>query len=328
MVGSVVAVATLSAAYVGVARRDMRRAYRGSSSVAAEYDQWDKDGVLEHFWGVHIHHGHFGVSGKDRVSSGEAKERLLNRLIEAGGLGGVVADAARTRQASPRLLDVGCGIGGSSCYLARALGKSLTTEGVTLSPRQCARAKALAAEGRLGDRCAFTVADALALPFEANCFDVVWSLESGEHMPDKEAFVKEMVRVARPGGTILVATWCRRSTSGGLTPLTKAEAGSLDRIYDEWALPPFCSMEDYVKLFQATGEVDMGTLVAQDWSTQVARTWPLAIWDGFVGLPWLLARGPFVFWRTVRDVFAIRHMMRGFRKGYVTYAVVIIKKKS
>ena len=321
--------AVVALAYVSLVRRDARRAYTGGASVASEYDQWDKDGVLEHFWGVHIHHGHYGVSGRDRVPSVEAKERLLNRLIETASLYQAVAGVAKGRPGGPppSLLDVGCGIGGSSCYLARSLGKGLATEGVTLSPRQCERAGALAAAQGLEARCRFRVADALDLPHADASFDVVWSLESGEHMPDKRAFVRELVRVAKPGGTIVVATWCHRSTSAELTPLTKAEAASLARVYDEWALPPFCSIDDYVKLFDATGAVDMDTLVAEDWSVQVAKTWPMAIWDGFLGLPWLLARGPSVFWRTVRDVFAIKHMMRGFRKGYVTYAVIVAKRK-
>ena len=31
-----------------------------------------------------------------------------------------------------------------------------------------------------------------------------------EHMPDKSAFVKELVRVTAPGGRIIVVTWCHR----------------------------------------------------------------------------------------------------------------------
>lgn len=54
------------------------------------------------------------------------------------------------------------------------------------------------------------VGDALNQPFANDSFDLVWSLESGEHMPDKERFVHELCRVACPGGRIIIVTWCHR----------------------------------------------------------------------------------------------------------------------
>jgi tocopherol O-methyltransferase len=76
---------------------------------------------------------------------------------------------------------------------------------------QAARGNALAEEQGLGDRVSFRVADALQQPFPDASFDLVWSLESGEHMPDKEQFVGELARVCAPGGRIIIVTWCHRS---------------------------------------------------------------------------------------------------------------------
>jgi cyclopropane fatty-acyl-phospholipid synthase-like methyltransferase len=81
------------------------------------------------------------------------------------------------------MVDVGCGIGGSSRHIAAKYG--CTARGITLSPVQAARANALAARVGLADKCSFQVADALAQPFEDGSFDLVWSMESGEHMPEK-----------------------------------------------------------------------------------------------------------------------------------------------
>lgn len=39
-------------------------------------------------------------------------------------------------------------------------------------------------------------------------FDLAWSMESGEHMPDKRKFVHELARVVAPGGRIIIVTWC------------------------------------------------------------------------------------------------------------------------
>lgn len=81
------------------------------------------------------------------------------------------------------MVDVGCGIGGSSRHIARKFGAKTT--GITLSPVQASRAAAISHKAGLGRQCSFQVADALAQPFADNSFDLVWSLESGEHMPDK-----------------------------------------------------------------------------------------------------------------------------------------------
>merc|ERR1711871_1902979 len=85
------------------------------------------------------------------------------------------------------ILDVGCGIGGTTRYMANLLPNSNIT-GITLSPEQAKRATALAAE-RDVPNAKFQVMDALAMDFPDNSFDVVWGCESGEHMPDKEKYV-------------------------------------------------------------------------------------------------------------------------------------------
>ena len=59
--------------------------------------------------------------------------------------------------------------------------------------------------------------NALAMDFEDDTFDFVWACESGEHMPDKKKYVEEMIRVLKPGGTIVIATWCQRETPPAFT---------------------------------------------------------------------------------------------------------------
>lgn len=46
------------------------------------------------------------------------------------------------------------------------------------------------------------VMDALKMEFADDSFDLVWACESGEHMPDKKAYVEEMARVLAPGGQV------------------------------------------------------------------------------------------------------------------------------
>lgn len=82
-----------------------------------------------------------------------------------------------------QMVDVGCGIGGSSRHISRKY--ACKANGITLSPVQAARAAELSAAAGLSERCSFQVADALQQPFADGSFDLVWSLESGEHMPGR-----------------------------------------------------------------------------------------------------------------------------------------------
>ena len=67
------------------------------------------------------------------------------------------------------------------------------------------------------------MADALEMPFPDESFDLVWSLESGEHMPDKEKFVSELTRVLRPGGRLILVAWTHRDLVAGEAELRPEE---------------------------------------------------------------------------------------------------------
>lgn len=97
-------------------------------------------------------------------------------------------------------------------YLAKKFGANAQVTGITLSPEQVKRATQLAADQGVKNA-EFQVMDALDMQFPANSFDLVWACESGEHMPDKKKYVEEMARVLKPGGKIVIATWCQRDDS-------------------------------------------------------------------------------------------------------------------
>ena len=78
--------------------------------------------------------------------------------------------------------------------------------------------------------------------FDDNTFDVVWACESGEHMPDKKAYVEEMARVLKPGGRIAIATWCQRDNR--TIPFTPKDVVDLTYLYEEWTHPYFISIEE------------------------------------------------------------------------------------
>ena len=98
------------------------------------------------------------------------------------------------------VLDVGSGIGGPARLLARRFGAVVT--GVDLTPEFCEVANSLSRRTGLGQQTSFQVADALALPFPDEAFDVVWTQHVAMNIQDKTAFYTELRRVARTGGRL------------------------------------------------------------------------------------------------------------------------------
>lgn len=203
------------------------RAY-DENSVAREYDAWADDGILEYYWGEHIHLGYYnkeemarGYKKKDFI---QAKYDFIDEMMKLGGIDPI-------EDAEAKVLDVGCGFGGTSRYLAKKLGPKASVTGITLSPRQVERGTELAVEQGVPNA-KFQVTNALDMTFADNSFDIVWACESGEHMPDKEQYINEMMRVLKPGGKFVMATWCQRDDS--TVPFSKKDERDLNYLYEEW----------------------------------------------------------------------------------------------
>jgi ubiquinone/menaquinone biosynthesis C-methylase UbiE len=101
---------------------------------------------------------------------------------------------------SQRVLDVGCGIGGPSRYLASKFGCQVT--GLDLTPEFVALAGMLAQRTRLAEKVTYRQGNALDLPFPDASFDVVWSQNAAMNIADRDRLYGEMHRVLRPGGRL------------------------------------------------------------------------------------------------------------------------------
>ena len=230
------------------------------------------------------------------------------------------ATATTVTTATPtKAVDVGCGIGGSSRHIAKKYG--CTANGITLSPYQANRGNELAKEQSIDHLASFQVADALDMPFQTNTFDLVWSLESGEHMPDKQQFVNELLRVATPGGRIIIVTWCHRDLETHEDGLTPKEQKLLAKINRAYYLPKWCSVHDYVQLLEKQGVTDVKR---EDWSYIIAPFWKAVIKSSLnlKSVLGLLRSG----FSTQRGAYAMLLMLRGFDKGLIKFGLITCTK--
>lgn len=100
------------------------------------------------------------------------------------------------------LLDVGCGIGGTSRLIADRFGARVT--GVDLTPEFVETAQALTTRVGLGDLASFHVGSALDMPVESDAFDMAVMMHVGMNIADKSALMQEVARCLKPGATFAV----------------------------------------------------------------------------------------------------------------------------
>lgn len=280
------------------------RPYQTSDSVATSYDEWTEDGILEYYWGEHIHLGHYGSPPhqKDFLA---AKADFVHEMVRWGGLDKLSPNTT--------VLDVGCGIGGSSRILAKEYGFAVT--GITISPGQVKRAQALTPEGVSAQ---FKVDDAMALSFPDASFDVVWSIEAGPHMPDKAVFARELMRVLKPGGILVVADWNQRDDRQ--IPLNFWEKPVMQQLLDQWSHPAFSSIEGFSELLAETGLVE-GRVTTADWTVETLPSWIDSVWQGIARPVGLISFGFAGFIKSLREVPTILLMRLAFGAGLCRFGM-------
>ena len=281
------------------------RNYESTETVANSYDEWTEDGILEFYWGEHIHLGHYGSPPNPLKNFLQAKHDFVHEMVRWGGLDELPAGTT--------LLDVGCGIGGSSRILAKDYNFDVT--GVTISPQQVRRAQELTPKDVDAK---FQVDDAIALSFPDASFDVVWSVEAGPHMPDKAVFARELLRVLKPGGILVVADWNQRDDR--TIPLNFWEKPVMKQLLDQWSHPAFSSIEGFSELLEATGMVK-GEVITGDWTQETLPSWFDSIWQGIVRPKGLILFGASGLIKSLREVPTLLLMRLAFGAGLCRFGM-------
>jgi MPBQ/MSBQ methyltransferase len=280
------------------------RRYQSGDSVALAYDQWTEDGILEFFWGEHIHLGHYGASPR-RKNFRVAKVDFVHEMVRWGGLDKLAEGTT--------VLDVGCGIGGSSRILARDYGFQVT--GITISPGQVKRAQELTPPD-VSAR--FQQDDAMNLSFPEGSFDVVWCIEAGPHMPDKATFAKELLRVLKPGGILVMADWNQRDARK--RSFAGWERWVMKQLLDQWAHPEFASIEEFAELLETT-HLTEGEVLTADWTQETLPSWIDSIWQGIIRPTGLIRFGPVGFIKSLREVPTLLLMRIAFGSGLCRFGM-------
>ncbi|MEI8213027.1 MAG: class I SAM-dependent methyltransferase [Planctomycetota bacterium] len=204
------------------------------------------------FWGPHIHHGYW--DGNE--SSQRAQIQLTEKLVQ-------LANIAK----GATVYDIGCGMGGSSVWLAQHLGCQVT--GVTLSPVQRFYAAWGATLKRVQPAPRFLRADAEKLELPVGSADVVWSIECTEHLFDKPAFFRKAATWLKPGGRFAICAWLT-----GEPPMNNVQTEQARKVCEGMFCPSLGAQSDYVQWFEEAGltMVDTGL-----WTRQVERTWEICL---------------------------------------------------
>lgn len=221
-----------------------------------------KDVIRQHYnlatvfyrllWGRHIHHGLW-----DGAESPAAAQQNLTDTLAS------VAQIAR----GARVLDVGCGMGGSAIFLARSRNCAVT--GLTLSPLQRCWAATAARWHGVANRTAFHCQDAEDAAFDEHAFDNVWSIECTEHFFDKPEFFRRAARWLRPAGRMAICAW--------LAGDALQNSQQVQQVYDVcegFFCPSLGTRGNYEQWISDAG---LTLERSEDWTARVRQTWEICL---------------------------------------------------
>ena len=211
-------------------------------------------------FGRHVHWGYWGDPDAADGSAEDyavAAEKLCRRICDAAQI-----------QDGQRILDVGCGFGGTIASLNERF-SNLDMVGVNIDPRQLQRA-AETVHSENGNQIEFIEADGCDLPLASESFDVVLAVESIFHFPDRAAFFSHAARVLKPSGRLALSDFVPPEDK---VDLLKSFNTSTDeatrRTYGD--INVLCSLESYERLAQ---QVELSLEAEEDISPNTLPTYP------------------------------------------------------
>jgi tocopherol O-methyltransferase len=248
--------------------------------------------IYRTFWGDHIHHGLF-LRGNELPE--EAQVNLLGYC-------------ARLSSVRPglRVMDVGCGHGGTCIYLACHYG--CHAEGLTLSRKQVLLAEKNARRAGVEALTRFLVADVDSHVFPTGVIDLIWTMESSEHFGDKSGYFRRAALALRPGGRLMLTAW-----TGSME---KARVRSVAKTF---LCPSLQTAENYRQQIEHVG---LRIRVHEEITGSVMPTWEICLQRARKFRAVIS-----IFPHEVREfVHGIGTILEAYRSGDLTYSVMVAQK--
>jgi len=209
------------------------------------------------------------------------------------------------------VVDLGCGIGASLCYLAEQV--PIRGSGITLSPSQAAMAREVVADRGLSGRVECLEGDYCALPASIMPADLAYAIESFVHGPDPARFFDQCRRLLKPGGLLVI---CDDMKTGVVSP---AATQAIDEFTKGWHINTLLERDALIRLAREAGFEHEST---QDLTPllELKRGRDVAISVGVA----LLKRLPF---DTERFDYAIggNALQTCLARGWIGYEVTVFK---
>jgi cyclopropane fatty-acyl-phospholipid synthase-like methyltransferase len=224
--------------------------------------------------------------------------------------------ASVTRES--KVLDAGCGVGGSSIFLAKKFDCEVT--GISIVSSQVISASENAKRHGVEDRAHFEERDFLATGYKDESFDVVWAIESVCHAANKEQFIKEAFRILRIGGVLVVADGFLSDASP-----TPQDAKMMNIWLSGWSVPFLETLQNFEKYLRGAGfsEIsikDVGRNVLPSSRRMYLISLPAIVVGNvmrFMGLQSSVQMG---------SLYSAKYQYKTLRSGLWQYAIVFARK--
>ncbi len=184
-------------------------------------------------------------------------------FLSPGGTDEIDEIVSNTNLIGKSVLDIGCGCGGAAFHLIKKHGAKFV-EGIDPEPLVIKTAEQLAKKNHLSEYTKFKCTDAGPFQYSPETFDVVFSKEVFLHIPDKEELLKDIHRILKPGGIIVVSDWMRSDEN---TPSKQMK----DYIDAEGLDMLMCSLKKYEELLKLTKFTDIEIRDRNEWYLKKAK---------------------------------------------------------
>lgn len=260
------------------------------------------------FWNLEesrsLHYGYWDKNTKN------FHEALLNINTILSSLAGIKKD--------DKVLDAGCGVGGSSLWLGSNIGCSAI--GISLSQKQVNNANQTCRSLGLDSKVRFEKKDFTNTGYADNSFDVVWAIESVCHANDKSEFIKEAYRILKKGGRLIMADFFKKENLAG------NDAAIIHKWATGWAVPDFSTIKDFDSKLKEEGFKELQIQDATEAIRPSAKRLYRAYWIGWLGAKLYRLFHPNASEFGKKNVDTAYYQYKGLKRELWKYHILLGKK--